>query len=382
MSKLRLDITSYIDDYWDGWNLNRLQAILAKNGKDLDEIEVVLNSPGGIATEGIAMYNELRKHAAAVTVYVRGLAASAASILAMAADRIVMEEGALLMIHNASLWTGGTSEEMEHAAAVLAKVDDQMAGIYARRSGQSRAQIRSWMADTTWFTSSEAVEAGLADETEEAGADLAARVAASASDLLRHIGARARLPERVAAMVAISRDLTAAAGGGGGNPARDGAGESNKGGHGAMAKETGEGNKQQDQPTATPAAGETVRAATVQEIRAACPDATPEFVLEQLEAQATLDQVRSAYTAALSERLKAAESALSELRAQGNGQSSAGVPPVHASTGEFAGDDDPVALWKSALKAKLAEGMSRAQAVRAVDRENPGLREAYVAALN
>lgn len=140
--------------------------------EDLDELNVSrlnvhINSPGGDAFAGIAMYNALRAHPAQKVVYVDGLAASAASVIAMAGDEIIMNDGAQMMIHDAAGFAIGFAVDMEKMASELNKLSDGVAGIYAKRAKGARADFRQAMRDESWYTDQEAVEAGLADRVAE-----------------------------------------------------------------------------------------------------------------------------------------------------------------------------------------------------------------------
>ena len=95
-----------------------------------------------------------------------GLAASAASFIAMAADRLTMADGSYLMIHEPSAHTHGTSNELRSLSDTLEKIRDDYARAYAERSGQSEADIRDMMAKETWLSADEAVELGFADQVE------------------------------------------------------------------------------------------------------------------------------------------------------------------------------------------------------------------------
>ncbi|MEJ0012292.1 MAG: head maturation protease, ClpP-related [Bauldia sp.] len=125
-------------------------------------VAVAINSPGGIATEGLAIYNLLKAHAGRVDVTVDALAASAASLIAMAGDSITMREGSLMMIHDPAGITIGTAAAHEKSRDVLNKMGDQFAKIYAQRSGQSEDEARALMLDETWMDSSEAIDLGFA----------------------------------------------------------------------------------------------------------------------------------------------------------------------------------------------------------------------------
>jgi ATP-dependent protease ClpP protease subunit len=131
---------------------------------DVDELNVYINSPGGAAWDGVAIMNAIRRHRAHVTVYVDGLAASAASVIAMAGDKIVMNRGSELMIHDASGGAYGNAEYVAEVAEILHKLSDSIADVYAGRTGTDRATWRAAMLAETWYTAEEAVAAGLADE--------------------------------------------------------------------------------------------------------------------------------------------------------------------------------------------------------------------------
>jgi ATP-dependent Clp endopeptidase proteolytic subunit ClpP len=126
-------------------------------------ITLRINSPGGDVFDGIAIYNAIRRHKAEVTAYVDGLAASAASFIAMAADRLIMSPHSQLMIHEASGLVIGNADDMRQMAELLDKSSDNIAGIYADKAGGTVAEWRARMKDETWMTDREAVELGLAD---------------------------------------------------------------------------------------------------------------------------------------------------------------------------------------------------------------------------
>lgn len=136
---------------------------------DASTIHLRINSPGGSVFAARAMETALREHKARIVVHIDALAASAASVLAMAGDEIIMSKGAMMMIHNAWTITWGNAAELKATAALLDKIDGTLVETYADRSGTSAADIRAWMAAETWFTAQEAIDAGLADKVAEAG---------------------------------------------------------------------------------------------------------------------------------------------------------------------------------------------------------------------
>jgi ATP-dependent protease ClpP protease subunit len=128
-------------------------------------IQVHISSPGGDFFDGIAIFESLRQYRGPVTVVVDSLAASAASVIAMAASpgRLIMAENSMLMIHEASAVSVGNAADMIRTALLLEKASETIAAIYAGRSGKPAAMWRQAMQAETWYTAQEAVAAGLAD---------------------------------------------------------------------------------------------------------------------------------------------------------------------------------------------------------------------------
>lgn len=127
------------------------------------KMRVRINSPGGSVFEGIAIANALRAHPATVTVQVDGLAASIASVIAMAGDRVEMAPNSMIMIHEASGVCMGDAAEMDKMSEVLGMISTNIAGAYAARAGGDAATWRAAMQAETWYLPAAAVEAGLAD---------------------------------------------------------------------------------------------------------------------------------------------------------------------------------------------------------------------------
>lgn len=151
-----------------GWWPNDADT-LARTLKDLevDEIKVRVNSPGGSVFDGFALYNALRSHSAEVTTVVEGLAASAASLIALAGDKVVMRPASELMIHEAWTFAGGPAEDMRKIADQLDSINTIVAGIYSSKAGTPADMWREAMRVETWFTPDEALEAGLVDAVED-----------------------------------------------------------------------------------------------------------------------------------------------------------------------------------------------------------------------
>ena len=166
---------------------------------DVDRIQLRINSPGGNAWDGVAIMNTLRRHRARVEVTVDGIAASAASLIAMAGDHITMNRSSQMMIHDASGVAWGNAATMRETADLLDKLSDSYADAYAKRAGGSRSAWRDVMRAETWYTAEEAVLAGLADEW-----DGSADSAAAAFDLSRYTYAgRLEAPAPALAMAAL-----------------------------------------------------------------------------------------------------------------------------------------------------------------------------------
>jgi ATP-dependent protease ClpP protease subunit len=131
-------------------------------------LTVHLNSPGGDVFAGLAIYNTLRAHPAPVDVRVEGLAASIASIIAMAGATLTMARASLLMVHEPRAVVIGDARDMRQMAALLDKAGGVMADIYASgRRGDLRERVRSWMRDEKWWTAAEALEAKLIDAVDD-----------------------------------------------------------------------------------------------------------------------------------------------------------------------------------------------------------------------
>jgi ATP-dependent protease ClpP protease subunit len=129
------------------------------------KINLHLNSPGGDVFDGIAIHNTLKQHPAEITVWVDALAASIASVIAMAGDKIIMARHSSMMIHEAHGMAVGDAEDMVMMAERLNVISDQIASIYKDRvPGSKQVTWRNRMKAETWYTEEEAVRAGLADE--------------------------------------------------------------------------------------------------------------------------------------------------------------------------------------------------------------------------
>jgi ATP-dependent Clp endopeptidase proteolytic subunit ClpP len=126
-----------------------------------------INSPGGSVIDGLAIYDAINRMPQKVTSRIEGIAASMASVIALAADEVIMSENSLYMIHNVGGGVVGGSDDLRKAAELMDKMGDRLVNIYVSKTGQSEEQIRSWMDEETWFSSIEAQEAGFINLVEE-----------------------------------------------------------------------------------------------------------------------------------------------------------------------------------------------------------------------
>ncbi|MFD8866018.1 head maturation protease, ClpP-related [Streptomyces sp. NPDC059590] len=146
------------------WGVTAEDFMAELRGLDVGEITLRVNSPGGEIFDGIAIHNLLRSHRAHVTTHVDSLAASIASVIALAGDRVVMQPHSQMMIHDGSGLVIGNAADMREMAELLDRQSDNIAAVYAEKSGGTVAEWRERMLAETWYSAQEAVEAGLADE--------------------------------------------------------------------------------------------------------------------------------------------------------------------------------------------------------------------------
>lgn len=167
-----------------GWEItaNEFIAELDKFATG-SSIELRINSVGGSVFEGLHIYNRLRMHEGEVHAVIEGLAASMASVIAMAADKVSMVDASLMMIHNPATGAWGDQKDLEKAAETLAKIKETLIDAYQHKTGIDREQIAAMMDEETWLTSAEAVEQGFADEILTLDEDLDIAACLKAVDL-------------------------------------------------------------------------------------------------------------------------------------------------------------------------------------------------------
>jgi len=166
----KAEITIYADIGDDMWT-NAVSATTFSKEMDklpasVKEITLRLNSPGGSVFDGMTIYNRLKQSKAKITVRIDGLAASIASIIALAGDEIIMGEGSFIMIHKP--WTGlyGNADELDHTARTLDQLEEQMLGIYSRKTKIDREELRTMLRKEVWINAEDAVKNGWANKIE------------------------------------------------------------------------------------------------------------------------------------------------------------------------------------------------------------------------
>ena len=155
------------DDIDDWYGISAQNVVDQIRAMDAPEINVRINCRGGMVFEGIAIYNALRLHKANVHISIEGLAASIASVIAMAGDTVTIAENAMMMIHNPYGWASGDAEAMRKTAEVMDKIADSIAVSYTARTGKSIEELKALMDAETWFTAQEALDMGLVDQIDE-----------------------------------------------------------------------------------------------------------------------------------------------------------------------------------------------------------------------
>lgn len=179
-------------DPWTGGGMTakRMGGILRAVGNK--DVTVNINSPGGDFFEGIAIYNQLRAHKGKVTVRVMGLAASAASVIAMAGDRIEIARAAFFMVHNTWVLAVGNRIDLEEVIALLEPFDAAMVDVYAARTGLDAKKVAKLMDEETWIGGAAAVDQGFADDfvpADQVTEDAKARAEAAPVLALRRVDA-------------------------------------------------------------------------------------------------------------------------------------------------------------------------------------------------
>lgn len=170
-----LELLVYEDIGYNYWTDGGVTAKTVKQQIDeagnFNSITVRINSPGGDAFEGSAILSLLRAQKKPVAIFVDGIAASAASLIAMAGDTITMGRTAMMMVHNPWTWCMGNADDMRKSADVLDKIGTSMSQAYIDKTGKTAAEIKTILDAETWMSAEECVEQGFATAVAEAGED-------------------------------------------------------------------------------------------------------------------------------------------------------------------------------------------------------------------
>lgn len=186
---------------WLGIDAGDFVAGLEGLPSDVSTVHLHINSPGGDVFDARAIVSAIERHPARFVSHIDGLAASAATYVATAADEVEMARGGFMMVHHAWALTIGNAEDHLAAASVLEKVDGTIVDDYMRRTGKGRAEVAAWLDAETWFTAEEALAAGFVDriagdaeegDTGTEGEAVAAEWSAGDLDAYRNVPAALR----------------------------------------------------------------------------------------------------------------------------------------------------------------------------------------------
>lgn len=166
-NKAEMLLYDAIGPEWMGYISAQSVAGWLNENKDVSEISIRINSPGGYVSEGFAIYNLLNSNPAKITVEIDGAALSVASVIAMVGDEIRMAKNASFMIHDPWGVVMGSAVDLRKEAEVLDKLKENIIGVYADRTGNDAKQISEWMTAETWFQSAEALANKFVDSVTE-----------------------------------------------------------------------------------------------------------------------------------------------------------------------------------------------------------------------
>ena len=168
-----IHLNGYIDDEaWFGDEITpeALHGMLYPEGEEAQgDLRIFLNSYGGSCNAAVRMFDDLRAYPGSVHIIVSGTAASAATVLAMAADRLEMTPGSLWMIHDPSVMVWGNERDLEEAVRLLRACKESILNVYGRRCRKSRDEIGAMMRDTTWMDAGQALQDGFIDGIADLG---------------------------------------------------------------------------------------------------------------------------------------------------------------------------------------------------------------------
>lgn len=197
-----------IDSYWGASAASLVSALAAAGDKT---VHMHINSPGGDVFEARAMAAAVAAHPGTVVAHIDGVAASAATYLALSASEVRMTDGGLFMVHNSWTLAMGDRTELRSTADLLEKIDGTIAADYARKTGAAAEKVAAWMDAETWFTAQEALAAGFIDAIDtntkgEKSAKWNLSAYANAPEIKEPAPAEPDLSEQVAAQLLHNRN--------------------------------------------------------------------------------------------------------------------------------------------------------------------------------
>ncbi len=321
-------------------------ALAAANGQP---VTIRLNSQGGNVIDGLACYNLLKQYPAEKTVVIDGMALSIASLIAMAGDRVEIAENSWMMIHNPNNEAVGDGDAMREMAGLLDGMRDQLANTYAAKSGKTPDECRALMAAETWMTGPQAVEAGFADTVT---APLAVAASFDRKRFSKPPTIQGDLPMAAATYAELKKALPRA------------------------KAETIV--RCLDRGLDLDAA----RAEFDEDMMKTLEDTTAALKATRAE----LDEMKNAAAKAAAEEAAAKEAADAKAKAEAEAAAKAkghGVKPVPSGSGATVkGGQTAMARWNDAVAAKVATGLPKAKAIRAVVIEDPELQAEFIAEAN
>lgn len=332
------------------WGTNA--ATFARQWQEIEasskRIDVHISSPGGNLFDALTIYNLIQQSAKPVTIYVDGLAASSASLIAMAGKETRMAENALMMLHNPYTVTIGDKSDHESAINVLEAATKATIVAYARKSGKTDDEIAAIMNEETWYGADEAKDAGFVDKVVKA-VPMAAKFDANTYGFSVPEAFQDRFEATVPDAPAKEKEI-------------------------AMSD--------------TPKTPEAPKPATIADIKASCKGCDNDFVVTQVEASATIEQAQRAWTEVLAKRVEESTAKIAALEKEktelaAKKPSAPGNDPVGdtgAPKAEITGD--VLAQFDEACALHMKSGKTKQQAIRQIAIENKDLHQAYIRAYN
>lgn len=328
-----------------------VKAIDVKTALDaMDQTQplvVRIHSEGGAVADGLAIYDAFKAYSGPKKAIIESAAFSIASHIAMAFENVEITENGYLMIHNPHMDAGGDDAAHYQAAEILSKLKASMVTAYSQKTGKTADEILAVMAKDTWINATDALAAGYVNRI-------------IGAKQVRAVAKTMQIPQSV--MTSLCGD------------------------------DVSKPKEKKKMSTETPVA------ATLAEIKAVYPKASAEFLVKCIEKQLPVASVMSEALAAMEEELTKCKAQIAAMEAkameisvepeeetpaesEAKAKAKSGVKPVAKATG---GTAKPAASvqWKTAIEAKVAQGLARPKAVLAVNRENPGLREQMLAEVN